>query len=49
MIMCVFVYVYNYNYNYNIIYGLYMQLLMVCQRNEVIHQNTITTLKNKIL
>jgi hypothetical protein len=45
MIMCLFVYVYI----YDIIYGLYMQLLFFSQSNKIIHQNTITTLKHKII
>jgi hypothetical protein len=38
-VMCLFVYVYI----YDIIYGLYMQLLIVCQINKIIHQNTMTS------
>jgi hypothetical protein len=45
MIMCLFVYVYI----YDILYGLYMQLLIFFQRNKIIHQNTMTTLKHKII
>jgi hypothetical protein len=45
MIMCLFVYVYI----YNIIYGLYMQLVILCQRNKIIHQNKMTILKHKII
>jgi hypothetical protein len=45
MSMCLFVYVYI----YNIIYGLYMQILILCQRNKSSHQNKITTLKDKII
>jgi hypothetical protein len=43
MIMCLYVYVYN------IIYSLYMQILILCQRNKSSHQNTIPTLKDKIV
>jgi hypothetical protein len=42
--MCLFVYVYI----YNIIYGLYMQILILCQINKSSHLNTITTLKTRL-